>query len=268
MNTKNKKPVTPVTKPFLTGGVTDEGTWKSALGFLGLIAIIAFMTFLVCSMTGFDSMLLRLAVNGAVIVMVAVIFYNQGMGKGTEAVARGETMYQRKEKGLPVSDSEVRMCFHPAKGFVVGLIGTAPLLVIALVLAVTAQKTTTGYGVLPAWVSAYMGRSEVGDALVAYTQAESLGVTDILRIIVRILIMPWVSIIGSSDRTAMLWLERLSPLILLIPTAAYGIGYLQGKRVRSQILTDISENAKKRRKREQKARKKRMAVRRGPEQLN
>ena len=35
MTSRSKKPVQPVTKPYLTGASTEERTWKSALGFFG-----------------------------------------------------------------------------------------------------------------------------------------------------------------------------------------------------------------------------------------
>jgi len=268
MNKGTRQTVRPVTRPYLTGSVTDENTVKGALGFLGLMVVVAVMTFLVCSMTSFDSGILRVLVNAAVVTLVLVILYNQGLGRGADAVARGETMYQRREKGLSVSESEIRVCYHPLKGFMMALIGVSPLMLIALVLAVTTRQTVTGYGTLPSWLNAYMGRSEVGPALIAYTEVEGMSFLDILRVIVRILIMPFISMIGPANRAGLLWVERLSPLILLLPPAAYGIGYWRGTSVRTRIHTEISENAKRRRKREMKARKKRMAAPKGPEQLN
>ena len=67
----------------------------------------------------------------------------------------------------------------------------------------------------------------------------------------------------------MLAIERISPLILLLPAAAYGTGYISGKSVRTRIHTTISENEKKRIRRDNKRSKQNRTVRRRePEQLN
>lgn len=266
-----KKPVTPVTKPFLQGTVTDENTWKNALVFFGIVLVVAFMTFLVCSMTGFESVILRVLLNGAIIVMTMFIYYTRGVSLGTEAVARGETMYQRREKGLPVAESEIRICYHPLKGYVTALLGVVPVLILTLMLAFMTTKQTTTAGALPGWMSIYLRRSEVGDALVGYTQTRGMTFVEILRIIVRLTIMPWVSIVGTADRDAILWVERLSPLITLLPVIAYGFGYTRGVHVRTKVHTEIAENTKRRQRQENRRRKKARGISlkpKEPQQLN
>ena len=47
-------------------------------------------------------------------------------------------------------------------------------------------------------------------------------------------------------RDGMLLLERLSPIIVLLPAIAYGTGYLQGQKERTRIHTGIAENRKSR----------------------
>ena len=61
-----------------------------------------------------------------------------------------------------------------------------------------------------------------------------------------------------------------SPVLLLLPAAAYGTGYLAGRGVRTRIHSEIAENRKIRAKKERKARKARMArgVPKEPQQLN
>ena len=63
-------------------------------------------------------------------------------------------------------------------------------------------------------------------------------------------------------------MERISPLILLLPVIAYGTGFLNGKNIRTKIHTQIEENKKIRRRRENKARRARRNAARQPEQLN
>lgn len=270
MTNKGKKPATPVTKPFLTGTAKDGNTFKNALRLFGTIVIVAVMSFLVCSMTAFDSVILRALINASIIILTMYIYYNSGTQLGTEDVTRGEILYNRQERNQPISESERRLCFHSAKGFIIGLLAIIPFFLLALALALTAQAVKTGAGVLPSWMESYLRRGEIGGALVSYTQPEAMGFVDILRIAVRLAIMPWVSIVGNADRSGMLLLERLSPLVMLLPAVAYGFGYLSGKSVRTRVHTEIAENARRRRRKEIRARKARAGLfkPKEPNQLN
>ena len=164
--------------------------------------------------------------------------------------------------------SEKAICFHPAKGYLTGLLGVLPILLCAILLALTTQRQTTGYGALPGWMSTYQQRSEIGDALVAYTVREGIQFTDVLRIIVRIAVMPFIGMVGGENRDGLLMVERLSPLLVLLPVLAYGTGYLQGRTERTRIHTGISESRKSRARKEKRERKARANQRKEPEQLN
>ena len=265
---KQTKPVKPVQKPFLQGNPTDERTLMGALGFLGVLVLTFFMTFLVCSAMNMNNNFLRIGLNLLVEAVVLLIFYNSAIGRGADAVARGEILWQKQERGQSFAASEKAICFHPLKGYLTGLIGTAPILILAILLAVMAQRQSTGYGALPGWVSSYQQRSEIGDALVAYTTREGMQFIDVLRIIVRIAVMPFISMAGSENRDTMLLIERLSPLLVLLPAAAYGTGYLQGVSERTKIHTGIAQSRKNRARREKRERKARVNRPKGPEQLN
>ena len=133
----NKKNVPKRTKPYLTGAVTDEYTLRNALKFFFMLLLIMFMTFLVCSMTGFQSAVLRIIVNTAVELLVLTVLYSKGADLGEEAVARGEILYQHEQKGVSISKNERMIPYHPAKGFVTGLIGSSLLIICAVLLAAT-----------------------------------------------------------------------------------------------------------------------------------
>jgi len=160
------------------------------------------------------------------------------------------------------------VCFHPLKGYLNALLGMIPFLICAIWLALIAQRQYPGAGTLPSWLDSYQDREEIMAPLASYTQTNGPGVEDILRLIVRIAVMPFVNMIGAENRDGLLLLERLSPLILLLPVIAYGTGYLQGVREREKILTGIAESERKRVRKEKKERKRRAAESREPEQLN
>lgn len=256
-------------KPFLQGAPTDENTVRQALKFFGALLLVGFMSFLVCSMTSFDSAILRVGINIVIEALILMIFFNRGATLGTEGVARGEILFQHVQKGQEVAESEKRIPFNRFKGFLTGLLGTALFFILALLLALTAQKQMTGAGVLPSWMESYMRRSEISGALVSYTQSVSFSAADILRIIIRVMMMPFVSMAGAENRDLLLLLERISPLLVLLPAVSYGAGYLQGPSQRKKIHTEIAANARKRKNRERRERRIRNnSVPKGPQQLN
>ncbi|MBR5961172.1 MAG: hypothetical protein IKZ98_09280 [Clostridia bacterium] len=264
------KKVQEVKKPFLTGSILDENTFKNSAKFLGMFLVIVFVAFIACSSAAFGSDILRIGLNAAVVVVVMMLMFNFGSNHGAEAVSHGEILWQRREKGLSFSDSEQRLCFHPMKGYVVGLLGSNLILVPAIILACSTTIQTTDSGALPSWMQAYLRRGEISNALINYTQPEGMGFVDYLRAFVRICIIPFVNLVGHSNKAGMLTLERICPLILLLPAVAYGTGYISGKSVRTKIHTAISENEKKRIRRDNKKRRNqsRPVRSREPEQLN
>lgn len=263
---KNKKKTPVVSKPFIKGAPTDEYTLRNSLKFFGMMLLILFMTFLVCSITGFKSPVLRIIVNLVVEFLVLTILFAKGAEQGEDAVGRGEILYQHEQKGIEISKNERKVPYHPAKGFLIGLFGSSLFLICAVLLALTAERQMTGAGILPSWTEAFTRRSEFGNAMIQYSQQTSASFTDFLRIIIRIAIMPFVSMAGSENREMLLTLERLSPLLVLLPAASYGAGYLQGPARRKRIHTEIATNARKRTARERRAKK--IQAPKGPQQLN
>ena len=69
---------------------------------------------------------------------------------------------------------------------------------------------------------------------------------DALRLIVRIAVMPFVSMAGAENKEMLLLIERISPLLVLLPGMAFGFGYTQGPARRKLIHTEIANNTKKR----------------------
>ena len=265
-----QKKVTEVRKPFLQGAPLDENTFKNSAKFLGQFIVITFVAFIACSFGSFGNDILRIGLNAAVIVLIQMMFFNFGSNLGAEAVSRGEILWQRKEKGLPFSDSERKLCFHPLKGYIIGLFGILLILIPAIILSAVTEIQTTDAGALPGWMQSYLHRGDVSAALVNYTNPESMNFADYIRAFVRICMIPFVNLVSHANKAGMLVLERLSPAGMLLPVRSYGTGYISGKNIRTRIHTTISENEKKRIRREKKKRKANTRIPRSrePEQLN
>lgn len=256
-----------VTKPYLQGRMLDQHLLSGGLKFLGAQVMMAFVFLLLSTLLMVSNRVLCLILNAVILCACYLLFYNSGAGKGEADVTLGETLYMRQENGHAVTQEEKRGCYHKLKGFARGLVGTLPLLVCAVLLACTAQVQMTGLSSLPSWLTTYESRAEIGDALAYYHTASGIGLENILRIVIRVCIMPMVSMVGTSNPQGLLLLERLSPLAVLLPAVAYGIGYTQGPKLRTKVHTDIASNNRKRAKREKKQQQER-AKRKAPEQLN
>ena len=271
MKTKNSNGNREVHKPFLTGSPFDERTLSNGLKLFGTFILTFIVSLIVClTSSGIDSLIIRMPINTAVILLALYIIYNSGAKTGTDDVARGEILYQKQEKNTAFSDSEKNMSFHPVKGYLIGLIGMLLFIVPAIILALNTSVQTTDSGTLPSWMQSYIKRSDIGNALINYTQPEGMSFIDYIRAAVRLVILPFVNIIGGNNKNGLLILERLSPLIMILPAAAYGTGYLSGRNIRTQIHTAISESDRKR-KRIEKKKKKNSSFQpqpREPEKLN
>lgn len=266
MSVNKKKVPVKVNKVYARGSIYDKNTLKRSFGLFGILLLYGALSVLVCSMLLVENMFLRVLLNLVVEGLLLLIFFSNASGKGYEDTAKGEVIHQQMENGKEITEKEKQTCFHPLKGFTIGLISVSLFFVIGLILAVTAQKAVTTAGALPSWLQGYSERNEM-TALVAYTRPAAVTVTDIARFLIRLVLIPIVSIIGSENKDALLMLERLSPVLVLLPGIAYGIGYLQGPSMRSKIHTAINQNRKKRIRREKKERRNRITPK-GPEQLN
>jgi len=257
-----------VSRPYLIGKPTDEHTLKTVLKFfLALLGMMFAFLFLGATMI-WDNMFLRILTNAVLLLGTYLLFWQSGASSGSIAVNQGEILYQRRETGRSMTQRELAMSYHPAKGFISGLLGVSPLVIATLILALTTQRQMTAPGALPSWITTLERREEIGAALTIYHQQAGMTFTDTLRLIVRMSIMPYVNLVGSGNRDGLLLLERISPLLALLPGVAYGWGYTQGVMVRSQVHTDIAAGKRKQKRKEKKARLQRQQQRKGPEQLN
>jgi len=252
MQKKNKKKIQPIKKPTLKGRPRDPATLKRAVNVLGLMLISMFIFLVAGSVLVVGSLLLRAVLSMIFIAMFVSLAYSNGMNAGFQDVAFAEIAYVRKESGKSFTAVEEAKCYHPAKGFISAGIGILPLFLISLVLAVTTQPQLYTRSALPGWVSAFERRTEIGNALQFYQQGTVWGVTDIVRIITRLAIMPFFTLAGSDDVYLAAVIERVSPLLMLFIPAGYALGYLNGPNMRAKMHAGIAANEKKKRKRDKK----------------
>lgn len=264
---QGKKKIGKVSKPYLKGDAFDRTTVPGALKFFIGNIVMAVVFLVVAVMMNLDQMWINVIINSAIILATYLMFAQFGMNAGTDAVNQGEIMFARQEKGRPVADWERSMCYHPLKGMISGLIGSIPVLICSIILACIAERQMTMIGTLPSWVGSFEGRQEIGNALAVYHEGGSLSLQTVMRMIIRMTIMPFVNIVGADNKDAMLLLERVSPLLNLLPAIAYGLGYINGVSVRTNVHTNIALGKKKAKRKQAKERRARRQVR-GPEQLN
>lgn len=268
MDNKKKKKIQKVSKPYMKGDICDRTTLPGALKFFAATVVLAVVFLVLCVMMTFEAPWLNIAANLSVAVAAYMFFSQFGTTAGADAVNQGEIMYSREEKGRPVAAWERSMCYHPLKGFVTALIGSIPLVLCSVILACVAQRQMSTLGTLPSWLSGIESRPEIGNALAFYHESGSMTLEAAMRLVVRMSIMPFVNMVGAADKNAMLVLERVSPLLNLLPGLAYGVGYMKGVSVRTSVHTNIALGKKKARRKQAKERRARRQSTRGPEQLN
>ncbi len=271
MTNVKKVPTEAVKQPFLTGDPVDASTPKSSLMVFGGLLITAFAYMMGGAVMTFDNLPLRLLLNGLMLIVVLSVFFYAGASNGTSAVNQGEILYRRKETSREIKKEEQALCYHRFKGFLIGFFAAIPLFICACILAATTQRLMTTPGALPSWLTGLTSRKDITDALHVYTAGSPVTLTVIVRVIVRLALMPFVNMISASNPDGLLLLERLSPLLVLLPGAAYGFGYTRGPSNRSRVHTDIARNKKTAAKKARLQKKRRAAAQRssrGPQQLN
>lgn len=266
MQNRNKKKVRIVKKPFAKGKAWEKSCWKRSAGVLGSLLVVALLYLFLGIMLTFDNAFLRTVVNLCLVAASAGIFYMNGMSAGIQDVTVGEIVLQREQTGKDASKEDKDRSYNPMRGVLCGLAGAAIFIIAALLLAVTAKEQTFSLGVLPQWIGGHQRRADIGSALGYYQSDVVLKWTDIIRTVVRVMIMPFVNIVGTDNALSLLWLERISPLLMLIVPAGYALGYLRGPNARTQVHTSIAANRrKKKRKDKQKVQQRRQE--KGPERL-
>ncbi len=241
-----------IKKPYLKGRAFSALAIKRGLSVLAYIAISAVFFLFLGQMLVLDIAWLRILINIGVLLGFAALLYTNGVNQGESDVSFAEIALARQQEGREIPKSDLDRCFHPLKGYVTVFFGALPIVIVCLVYALMATKETYTLGALPSWVSGYQSRLDIGLALQYYGEHAAFGLADTLRIITRLLIFPFVNLVGQGNPDGLLLVERLSPLLVLIAPFFYGVGYQRGESYRALVHGGIASNAKKRARKQRK----------------
>lgn len=252
-----KPPVEEVKKPILQGSWHGRDAWKLALKRMLSMLAVSLVYLLVGALLNFESLWGRILTCVAIVGLVVYYQFYQGMTRGENDASFGEIMYTRQADGREVTAEDRERCFHPFKGMFAALVGAAPFVVFAIVFACMTKPVGYVLGVLPSWTEGMLQQSEFGNALRYYQMQAGIGATDIMRVIDRAMVMPFINVATYFGEDATVLIERLSPVLLLLAPVGYGLGYLQGPALRTKINTGIKMGDEKKKRRERKARRQR-----------
>lgn len=254
---KNQKPVELIHKPIITGTWNGKDALKLAAKRVVSTLGISVLYLLVGAVVNFDNAPLRILFALMIVFSVGYYQYAGGLTKGESDASYGEILYSRREAGHALSQDEISRSFHRLKGLFAVLLGCAPFVVFPIVFACLTDKVSYQLGALPSWTESMMIQTEFGAPLAYYQAQPGLNAVSVMRIMDRAMVMPFISIATLYGADAVLWVERLSPLLILIAPMGYAIGYAMGQVQRDKINTGIKMGDDKKKRKERKARKQR-----------
>ena len=264
--TKKTKPVEIVHKPIVKGSWNGRDAWKLGFKRMAVMLAVAVIYLIAGLMLAFDGLWGRVLSCAFTVFVTAYYLYGSGVSKGQTDAAFGEILYEREKNGYAITEDDRQRSFHPMKGVFATLVGAAPFVLFAIVFAFITEEYTYQLGNLPAWASSLTAQTEFGDALRYYETRNGMTAVDVMRILDRTMVMPFINLAAHFGNRAVLIAERLSPVLILIAPAGYAIGYAQGLRFRTKINTGIKMGDDKKKRRERKARKQRQQSK-APERL-
>lgn len=250
MQPKRKKAKTgsgllPAPKPVLLGRAVSLLAARRGLEVLAYLLVYAVLYFFLGQLLVMDARWLRTLLNLAALGGLYYLMFHEGIGTGEGDAAFAEIAMSRSQAGKQASTADLARCYHPGKGFFTAFVGALPLLLLSLIHALTAVREHVGLGALPSWLSAYELRADISLALSYYHESAALTIREVLRLAVRLLVFPYVNLLGAGGADALLAVDRISPLLVLIAPTFYAAGYLQGPRRRAMIHSGIQEGNRK-----------------------
>lgn len=250
---KKSKQKKMVFKPYKTGRPFSKYVVKEGLKLFCYFILFAILYLLLGAVLSFESDFLRWTANILLVLACGAITYVNGARLGEKEAALGEIAYAREQSGKTVDEKDVERCYHPLKGFLILLVAILPVLLLTVPFALSAQKAVYALQPLPSWVEDYFSQSAIREPLRYYGVTYNAGFIDYLRIVVRMLILPFANIATPDNADALLWVDRLSPLLAILPALGFPFGYLTGPRARAMVHGDIAVGLRRARKKQQKA---------------
>lgn len=187
---------------------------------------------------------LRIGSNAMLVALMILLLGYNGVYRGEKDTQGSEHLLSLREAGKEPSKQELAAGFHPLKGILPALLGVAPWFLLAVLLALLARPYVYQLQDLPSYLKAYLGVPDTGAALAYYDEKAVTSVADILRVLVRLVIMPYVNMAGTLTDAKSLLMDRIAPLLVLILPSSYAIGYQLGPWMHQRTLSR-NEAAKK-----------------------
>lgn len=247
---KKKKKIKPIAKPYLKGNILSRLTVSRGLKLLVYPIIFILLNLFVGAAFSFENIpFLRVALNVVLVGFCVLLVYTSGQNTGYGDITIAEIMYNHDQEGKTVSKQDRDRCYHPLKGAATALIGYLPLLIVALVYALTVKRQDFSLPPLPSWVNGYEEQRDFMLPLQYYGVVEPVTALTILRIIMRLMLYPFINLAGARNADLTLLVDRLAPLELCLPFIGYAVGYLRGRHSRALLHGNIAAaDRKKRRK--------------------
>ena len=218
------------------------------LALMLLAALILGM--LLAGLAAIDIAWLRVLLSAAILLAILMLFFTEGVGQGAKDAQESRRARRALKAGQPLSPQDRAACFHPLKPILAALIVFALPLVLAAFVSLTAKPYQHTLQDLPTWLTQlYASREDITAPLAAYQEAAAPEARTWIRMVVRIVEMPFVGFFMDPERQAE-WLDRLSFLFVLLYPIAYIAGYFVGPG-RQRKLEEQERKAKRVAKRRQ-----------------
>lgn len=205
------------------------GSVKPLIGRLIIVLIAAtVLGVLLSALQGLGNMAIRYVITGVIVASLLALYFAEGLREGV-ADAASSRFYEKVEaKGQALTREEDASCYNLLKPVCAACLIFALPMALAVIVALCAKDYTYTLQDLPAWVTqSYANRSDVMGPLGAYTQTAGLGAVDVMRMIVRLIEMVFISIFPDPLKMGAM-IDRLSPLMILTFPIAYVLGYAFG----------------------------------------
>lgn len=243
-SSKKKKPQL-VYKPFHKGPLWNGGIVKQALRLFCYFLFFTIMYVIVGSSLTVGGTVVRVIANGLILLVCAGVVYNSGIASGDGDVALGEIVHTRLQEGKPVAEKDKKQCYHPLRGLVVFGLAILPVLLMTVPAAIGAEKQLYNLQALPDWVKSFSSHDEIAAPLAYYQADGGKGLMDVLKLLSRLMVYPFICMVSSENLDALLWIDRLAPVLAILPGVAYPIGYMAGPASRAKVHGDIARNKRK-----------------------